>query len=69
MMLVRKRFWRKSRIFGYVAGPVFIHLNKGLDDDDIEIIKDRIQVIRGGDYSTHLVVDNFQHMCYEDTDP
>lgn len=65
VMMIRKML--RTRFFGYIAGDVFIYLNKGLDDDDIERIKRRI-FLKGKDRTPFLVVDDFQNYEYEEAD-
>ena len=66
LMHIKKRF-RKHRFFGYVMGPVFIFLNRGLSDDDIAYI--RRHIILDGAETPHLIVEDFQNVCYEHSDP
>lgn len=68
VMRIKKGLRRKVRYFGYIAGPVFIYLNKGLEDIDVEFIKKRIILHSDGD-SPCLIVEDFQDMTYEVTDP
>ena len=62
-----KRKLRKSRFFGYVMGPVFIFLNKGLSDEDIAYI--RRHIILDSNEVPHLIVEDFRNMFYEHSDP
>lgn len=66
VMRIRKRF--KDRLYGYVAGDVFIYLNKGLDDVDIDFISKRIFIHKDG-ITPFLLVEDFRNMMYEETDP
>lgn len=68
VMRIRKGLRRKYRYFGYVAGPVFIYLNKGLDASDVDFIAKRIFIHNDGT-SPFLLVDDFQNVAYEETDP
>lgn len=69
VMRVRKRFGRGWRFFGYVAGPVIIHLNKGLEDLDIAFISKRILMHDDERKTPFLLVEDFRDMAYEDSDP
>ena len=66
VVLRRKRFLGKDRFYGYVMGPVFIYLNRGLDDLDIEFLRRRILL---HEEEPFLLVEDFVNMVYDDTDP
>ena len=68
VMRIKKGVTRKYHYYGYVIGPVFIHLNRGLDDGDIRRIVSRIFLHNDGE-TPFLLVDDFQNVAYEDTDP
>lgn len=68
VMRIRKGVTRRYRYYGYVAGPVFIHLNRGLDDGEIGRIASRIFIHDDGT-SPFLLVDDFRNVAYEETDP
>lgn len=67
VIIHKKRFLDKIRFYGYVCGPVFIYLNKGLSDDDLDYIQRYIFTTNKG--TTHLIAENFINYCYEVTDP
>lgn len=69
VMRIKKGLSRRWRYFGYVSGPVLIHLNKGLEDVDFEFLKGRIFTHDDSDRTPFLLVDDFQNVVYEDTDP
>lgn len=69
VMRVKKRFKRGWRFFGCIAGPVVIHLNKGLEDVDIAFISRRILTYNDEEKSPFLLVEDYRNMMYEDTDP
>lgn len=67
VMRIRKGLMRRWRFYGYITGPVFIFLNKGLEDTDVECIRRRIFLNDSDD--PFVVVDDFRDMAYEPTDP
>ena len=68
-MRIRKGLSRRYRYFGYVAGPVFIYLNKGLDDLDVKFLAARILIHRDDALTPCLVADDLRNAVYGDTDP
>ena len=66
VMHIKKRL-RKHRFFGYVMGPVFVYLNRGLSDEDIAYL--RKHIVPDQREVPHLIVEDFQDMAYERSDP
>ena len=64
----REGLRRKWHYYGYIMGPVFIYLNRGLSDLDVEFLKGRLILHSDGD-SPCIIVEDFQNMAYEPTDP
>ena len=64
-MRIRRRL-RRDRYFGYVMGPVFIFLNKGLSDEDVDYLTHHI-ILDGEE--PRLIVERFEDMMYEPSDP
>jgi len=69
VMRIRKGFRKRHRYFGYVAGPVFIYLNRGLDDIEVEFLRRRIFLHEDAARTPFLLVEDFQDMLYEESDP